>query len=196
MVTKEVGIDRCPVETCDLQVTQALVTTDGTKLTTQNMVQDRTCLHPTTVTVEGEDVPGSYIVFHDSRDETVDVPECYAGSCEELASETALEDGYPLCDDHDTEEARSLYDDKQARDAQPPSPSPEPDPEELPGKADKVYERAIEATQGGETITLAAFKGRCSDLDVDPGYVSETVEMLVDKGYLAMPTDGVITQPE
>jgi hypothetical protein len=47
----------------------------------------------------------------DTRDE------CYAGDCENPVSEAAMADGYPLCTDHDTDEARSLYDDRDEEDA-------------------------------------------------------------------------------
>lgn len=61
MPTKVTDLDACPVESCDASISHALVTTDGTKLTTENMTQDRTCLYPTTL--DGE--AASYIVFHD-----------------------------------------------------------------------------------------------------------------------------------
>jgi len=37
-------------------------------------------------------------------------PGCSAGDCENDASEDALDDGYPLCGDHDSTDARELYD--------------------------------------------------------------------------------------
>lgn len=64
MATRKVELEGCPLPSCDLAVAMALATTDGTKLTTTNLNQDRTCLYPTTLTVEGEEVPGSFIVYH------------------------------------------------------------------------------------------------------------------------------------
>lgn len=71
MATRTVSLEGCPVESCDLDVAMAIVTNEGTKLTTMNLNQARTCLYPTSLTVEGEDVAGSYIVYHDSLDATV-----------------------------------------------------------------------------------------------------------------------------
>lgn len=65
MPTKKTELDDCPVESCDAAVSHALVTTDGTKLTTNNMTQARTCLYPTEL--DGD--PASYIVFHDDLEE-------------------------------------------------------------------------------------------------------------------------------
>lgn len=68
MPTEKVPLQGCPVESCELTVGVAFKTTDGTKLTTSNMTQARTCLYPTTL--DGE--PASYIIFHDSLDDTVE----------------------------------------------------------------------------------------------------------------------------
>jgi len=43
-----------------------------------------------------------------------EVPDCSARDCENDASEDALDDGYPLCEDHDNADARELYDSRNA----------------------------------------------------------------------------------
>lgn len=73
MADRKVDLDECPVAACDADVDLAVLTTDGTKLTTANLSQERTCLHPTTMEVDGEERPASYIVFH--REIDVDPPE-------------------------------------------------------------------------------------------------------------------------
>lgn len=42
-------------------------------------------------------------------------PGCFTGGCERHACAESMEDGYPLCDDHDTPEARGRYDDHMER---------------------------------------------------------------------------------
>lgn len=50
----------------------------------------------------------------DTDDE--DRPECPAGDCDNLASPEALDDGYPLCEEHDTEDGRELFDSRNEED--------------------------------------------------------------------------------
>ena len=196
MVTREVDLDGCPVTSCDLVPSKVVVTTEGTKLTTQNMVQAQTCLHPTMTEVGDEQVPASYIVFHDSLEDEQEQPECEVNVCDADADDGPLADGYALCEEHDTDDARDLLDKRTERGADEAGGDEGPDPDDLPDKARKVFDRAYDELQGGGTITRAAFKGKCSDLDMSPEYISETTATLVDQGYLDEPEDAVLELPE
>jgi hypothetical protein len=74
---------------------------DGTDEDTENDADDE------------EDAVGDETDASTDEDEA-EVPDCSAGGCENDASEDALDDGYPLCEDHDTTDARELYDSRDA----------------------------------------------------------------------------------
>lgn len=52
----------------------------------------------------------------DEGDDTDDEGGCSAADCPNPVSEDALDDGYPLCEDHDTDDARELYDSRNEED--------------------------------------------------------------------------------
>lgn len=52
----------------------------------------------------------------DEDDDTDDEGGCSAADCPNPVSEDALDDGYPLCEDHDTPDARELYDSRNEED--------------------------------------------------------------------------------
>lgn len=147
MATRKVDADTCPLESCDLPPAAVIVTDEGSKLTTANLTQARTCLVPTTVTVGGEDKPGAYISYHDSLDAD------------------ATEDG---ADDDDV-----------------------PDVEDLSEQPRKLFHRVVEVTNANGTVSKAALMGRCADLDMSREYIDDTLDFLVDQGYLATTDEGI-----
>lgn len=81
MTDRRVELEECPLNGCDAPVDFAIKTTRGTKLTTQNLTQDRTCLIPTTMEVVEEPVPAAFIVYHkdiDGKAEDADDPDADA----------------------------------------------------------------------------------------------------------------------
>lgn len=142
MTTQQVEMESCPV--CSLEVGLAMVTTEGTKLTTQNMTQARTCLYPTMI--DGE--AGSYIIYHASLDETQAAP---GGDSESRGEQQAAD---------------------------------------LEGDLEYVWDRAIEATEGGTSTKRAEMAGLCSDV-IPPNELPEHLDELVNRGLLAEIDDAV-----
>lgn len=165
MTTKKIQLDACPVNSCDAAVSHAVVTTDGTKLTTQNMKQDRTCLHPTTH--DGE--PASYIVFHDHLEDGHAEPERVRDDADEQDEE---EDG----DDTSTTDGGDEH----------PGGQPADEIDSLSDNSAVVYETVREK----QPITESTLAGQCVANNLSPTSVKGIAEALEKRGLLEDADDG------
>lgn len=157
MPTKQADIDACPVDSCDAEVSKAYVTTDGTKLTTENMVQDRTCLHPTTL--DGE--PASYIVFHETLEPDHAEPDVPTEAEPEAKEEEDAEEA-----DDDAEEA------DEEEDLKPIS--------ELSSDSKTVFRRVME----NEPVSKSELAGTCMNDGLSPNISKQIADALHRNGKL------------
>lgn len=181
MTDRKVELDECVLESCDQHPDLVIKSTDGTKLTTQNVTHARLCVLPTTMEVEegGETVtkPAAYYVFH---------KEVVRESGGESESEPKPEP------DRETEPKPTSDPD--------PEPDPEPestaetndvDPDDLDGNRKVVFDKIVEATVTKGSITIGELAGKCIDANLPPSAVHNVARGLAEDGYVAEVEDAV-----
>lgn len=182
MPEEPVPMQGCPVPTCDAEPERTVVTTEPTKLTTQNMVHERVCVLPRAYTFDGEDEPqpAVFVTFHgDLEIEEPDTePEDPANPTEEEV-EAAIDE----VAEENEEVADTIENARETVDA--------PDPDELTGNLAVLYDRVVELEVKENSAILGTLKGRMLDADVPPSEVAELADKLVERGYIVEIDDAV-----
>lgn len=172
MVTAKANRDDCPVPSCDEEVSLCLITTESTKLTTQNLTHERTCITPTTH--DGE--PAIYIVYHEELAppaDRLDTPEYDSDPDPDEDSES---DDAPRNDEDLVEHINE---------------ADLPDPDDLEGDTRTVYRRLVQVTVDGSPVDVTVLAGKLITDDISPSACEDIADSLIEDGYAIETEDGL-----
>lgn len=167
MPDQRITLEGCPLETCDLPVDMAFRTTDGCKLTTQNLVHERVCITPTTMDVDGSLQPAFVITYHNELDPPA--PEFTAASAMDRGEVDA-----PL---------EVADEEVEAGDDGAPDEGADDPLAVLDGLTEFEKRIYLDVKGEGET-TLAGIQGKMLDTGRSPGEIKASVNQLVSMGIL------------